>query len=77
MLRFFFQQTREQWQTVFYIIAGFLVFGITFFGIFAKGEVLDWAKEEIEDEEKPAEDEKAEEVKMLENGEPISNGVMV
>jgi multimeric flavodoxin WrbA len=49
-LLFLLQQTREQWQTVFAIIAGFLTFGIVFFGIFGRGEIQDWAKEE-EDEE--------------------------
>ena len=57
---------------MFYIIAGFLVFGIVFFGIFARGEVQDWAKEEVDDTEAAEEadevKQKPEEMKMLGGG---------
>lgn len=36
-------QTREQWQIVFYIAAVFYLIGAIFFGLFATGEVQPWA----------------------------------
>ena len=59
---------------MFYIIAGFLVFGITFFGIFARGEVLDWAREEVDEEEGGEGEKEAEEMKMLGKEEDAANG---
>uniref|UniRef100_A0AC34PW06 Major facilitator superfamily (MFS) profile domain-containing protein n=1 Tax=Panagrolaimus sp. JU765 TaxID=591449 RepID=A0AC34PW06_9BILA len=35
--------TKEEWQTVFYLTAGILIFGALFFSVFAKGELQPWA----------------------------------
>uniref|UniRef100_A0A1B0CVT0 Putative permease of the major facilitator superfamily protein n=1 Tax=Lutzomyia longipalpis TaxID=7200 RepID=A0A1B0CVT0_LUTLO len=36
--------SQNEWEIVFYISAGFCIFGAIFFAIFAKGEVQEWAK---------------------------------
>lgn len=41
-------KTREQWQVVFYISAGFYLFGSVFYSIFGSGEVQPWARKEME-----------------------------
>ncbi|XP_045189876.2 uncharacterized transporter slc-17.2-like isoform X2 [Mercenaria mercenaria] len=40
-------QSREQWQIVFYIAGGFYIFGAVFYGIFASGEIQPWARDEV------------------------------
>lgn len=48
-------QTRAEWQTVFYITAAVSISGAIFFSIFAKGELLPWAeqdKDEAPEQEK-------------------------
>lgn len=65
------QQTREQWQVVFFIISGCLTFGIIFFGIFGRGEVQEWALEPIDSNIDEAETPEA--VKMLEANGPSSD----
>ena len=52
------------------------MFGIVFFGIFARGEVQDWAREEVDEEEGQEEkkDTPPEEMKMLNGKEAASNG---
>ena len=42
------QKTQEEWQKVFFLAAGLCVFGALFYGIFADGEVQEWAKERAE-----------------------------
>jgi len=48
MFMFSQDKTREQWQQVFYVAAGFYVFGAIFFAIFASGEVQPWARKEMD-----------------------------
>merc|ERR1719450_1323370 len=36
----------SQWQTIFCIASGIHFFGVIFYGIFASGELQDWAKAE-------------------------------
>lgn len=43
----FQDKTREQWQTVFYISAGFYIIGSIFYTIFASGDVQPWARSEM------------------------------
>ena len=38
------QQTREQWQTVFYVTAGIFLVGTIVFCLFAKADVQRWAR---------------------------------
>ncbi|KAL4221287.1 hypothetical protein ACF0H5_019550 [Mactra antiquata] len=38
--------TPEEWRNVFYVCAGFDILGIIVFGLFASGELQDWAKDE-------------------------------
>ena len=38
------QQTREQWQTVFYVTAGIFLVGTVVFCLFAKADVQKWAR---------------------------------
>jgi hypothetical protein len=40
-------QSREQWQIVFYIAGGFYIFGSVFYGIFASGEMQPWARDDV------------------------------
>ena len=47
----FFQQTQAQWQIVFYIAAVIYAIGAIFFVIFSDGEVQDWAKPYMFEEE--------------------------
>ncbi|CAL1526709.1 unnamed protein product [Lymnaea stagnalis] len=42
-------QTRSEWQIVFYIAAAIYVFGAIFYVIFASGELQSWAQEDHED----------------------------
>ncbi|XP_052760333.1 uncharacterized transporter slc-17.2-like isoform X2 [Mya arenaria] len=39
------ENTPDQWRTVFFTCAGFDAFGILIFGIFASGEMQEWAKD--------------------------------
>jgi anaerobic C4-dicarboxylate transporter len=41
----FKQDTQEEWRNVFYVCAGFTVFGAVVFGLFVSGEVQEWAKD--------------------------------
>ena len=41
----FKQDTQEEWRNVFYVCAGFTVFGAVVFGLFVSGEVEEWAKD--------------------------------
>jgi hypothetical protein len=45
------QGTAIEWKTVFYISSGIACFGGLTFIIFAKGEMLDWAKDEAANRE--------------------------
>lgn len=36
--------TSDQWRNVFYVCAGFDIFGTVIFGVFASGELQEWAK---------------------------------
>ena len=40
----------RQWQTIFCIASGIHFFGVIFYGIFASGELQDWAKAEGSEE---------------------------
>lgn len=42
---FLFQQTREQWLSVFYISAAIYIVGAIFYLLFASGELQDWARD--------------------------------
>ena len=44
-LSYAFQHTQEEWRNVFYVCAGFDAFGILIFGLFASGELQEWAKD--------------------------------
>ncbi|KAJ8320567.1 hypothetical protein KUTeg_002154 [Tegillarca granosa] len=37
--------TQEEWREVFFVCAGFGVFGSLIFGLFASGELEDWSKD--------------------------------
>ncbi|KAJ8309628.1 hypothetical protein KUTeg_012818 [Tegillarca granosa] len=39
--------TQEEWREVFFVCAGFGVFGSLIFGLFASGELEDWSKDSI------------------------------
>ena len=41
------QQTRESWQTVFFIAAGMYVFGAAMYCVLAAGHLQPWAKDPI------------------------------
>ena len=38
------QGTQSEWRVVFYILAAVLLFGASFFLVFAQGETQEWAK---------------------------------
>lgn len=40
----YFQEKREEWQTVFYITAGIVLFGWVFYLVFGSGELQEWAR---------------------------------
>ncbi|KAL5021879.1 hypothetical protein ScPMuIL_001034 [Solemya velum] len=61
-------QSRAQWQIVFYIAAAIYGLGALFYLIFASGELQDWAKEEKEPEE-----EKMNPIEMKRMGVPNGN----
>ncbi|CAC5398744.1 SLC17A5 [Mytilus coruscus] len=42
--------TQEEWRNVFYVCAGFCLFGTIIYGSFARGEVQTWAKDAKDDE---------------------------
>ncbi|XP_063442651.1 sialin-like [Mytilus trossulus] len=42
--------TQEEWRNVFYVCAGFFLFGTIVYGSFARGEVQTWAKDHKENE---------------------------
>ena len=46
-----FQNTQAEWRNVFYVCAGFCMFGIIIFGLFATGELQEWAKDPEDDVE--------------------------
>ena len=47
----------QQLQTIFMISAGINLFGVIFYGIFASGELQDWAKAEPSEDQKEMNDE--------------------
>ena len=40
-----FQNTQQEWRNVFYVCAAFDVLGIIVFGLFASGEMQEWARD--------------------------------
>ena len=46
MFKLFQDQTREQWQVVFYIAAAIYGVGALFYSAFASGDVQPWARDE-------------------------------
>jgi hypothetical protein len=48
------QKSQSEWRYVFFVCAGFDLFGALVFGLFASGMIQDWARDEEEREDETA-----------------------